>query len=67
MKKLLFIAALALTLSCSKEEECNCNAQFVTETGGFYTVPNLPVDCETKTPIEDNSNTGGGYFVGCKN
>lgn len=76
MKKLITytsIVLLTLTLftllSCEKEDsDCKCNAKFISSDGeGEYTVPNLPIDCETRQPSASNANTGGGYFYGCKN
>lgn len=70
MKKLLSITAICLLfLNCDKEgTQCNCDAKFISSDGqGEYTVPNLPIDCETRQPSASNSNTGGGYFYGCKN
>jgi len=68
---LIILALIILSCcfsSCEKEDtECNCDSEFITASGGSYTVPDLPIDCETRQPSASNSNTGGGYFYKCKN
>lgn len=71
MKKLLLLSALALTLSCSKDEgrksECTCDAKFVTAGVGYYVVPDLPVDCNSRRPNIQYMSVGGGVFYECEN
>lgn len=66
---LTLIILSCLFSSCEKEDtQCNCNAKFISSDGqGEYTVPNLPIDCETRQPSASNANTGDGYFYKCKN
>jgi len=51
--------------SCSSDKpDCHCTGEYRTEFGS-YLVSGMPIDCETKQPLQPNKS--GGYFVGCDN
>ena len=66
MKKLLLIAMALLFLACEKDDvKCNCKAKMTTfeYNSGYFYIPNLPIDCQTKRPTEQTmSNFSSNYI-----
>jgi len=58
------IFILGLTSCSSDKPDCHCTAEYRTESGS-YLVSGMPIDCETKQPLQPSKSVG--YFVGCDN
>jgi hypothetical protein len=67
MKKIfLLITVLALS-SCSKDDnDCKCTGQYANfDSPGFFFVQNVPINCETKHPVNSLPNNENAIFVKC--
>jgi len=68
MKKVLILILIGFSFTyCEKEDEdCTCYAKyFVPGKDGFFYVPNMPVDCETRYPLKQPG-TPNAVFAGCE-
>jgi uncharacterized protein YcfL len=64
MVRLLLIALVLVGCSAEKET-CKCTATYRNVvTNSSYYVPNTPIDCETRYPI-DNQEGGNVWYFGC--
>ena len=69
MKKILLIFLLIAINGCDKEDEgCTCYGKF-TKFGndGYFYIPNLPIDCNTKRPLNPPPGNEDAIFIGCEN
>jgi len=68
MKKIALLFLLFGLNGCEKEDEsCTCYGQFAKiGIDGYFYIPNLPIDCNTKRPLSPPPGNEDAIFVGCK-
>ena len=68
MKKIALLFLLFSLNGCEKEDEsCTCYGQFAKiGIDGYFYIPNLPIDCNTKRPLSPPPGNEDAIFVGCK-
>ena len=71
MKKILFIFAIALLVSCSNDDNSKCNCpkakmkRFEVNSSYFY-INNLPINCNTQKPDEEWLLKNNYVYIKCE-